>query len=297
MFIKNTSPTECAQCHHEKLISNKMPYSKLFILMILLIASCNKKKRYAVTTSNPINIKATSATFVGTFLNPNDKITEKGFCYHPDRIPVYNDNNITLENGTRDDYEIEVKNLKANTSYYIRAYSKLNDGTLLYGNIVQFSTNNEYVLGDKGPAGGIIFYINSFAGKKYFEAIGTQGTKKEFGCLIQSVNTSRLLGEGINNTIALFQNCGNNTAAGFCENLVLNGYNDWCLPTISDLSALYEYYYDNNISFSDKTFWSSSDYGNSTFVTHAFTLDFSNGTEVGILKSENLDIIAIRYFN
>ncbi len=265
----------------------------LFSTLLMLFFSCNKARRYSVSTLNPIKTKATAIVFSGTSQGDLGDVAERGLCYHLMNVPVYGDNNILTSNNSGDNFTIETKSLTANTSYNVRAFLKLSDGTIIYGKAISVSTNGDYEIGDVGPAGGVIFFINNFSDKKYSEAISTQGSSKIFGCENNYSGTSRFAGDASNNTLLLAQSCGDNSAAGFCNNLTLNGHNDWCLPTIADLSNLFDYYDRQGVFLYFDVFWSSTDED----AIRAMAFDFSSGSEFSDYKSQSHEIIAIRQFN
>lgn len=263
----------------------------LFLLFIALF-SCSKEKKYAVTTSNPKNIKACSVIFVGNSQGTQTKIEQRGFCYSADKIPKYGDNNVFTSNHTIEYYEVKVSILKANTSYNVRAFSKLTDGSIIYGDVVEFSTSNEYELGDTGPGGGIIFNLNTSSNYKYSEALSKFGPDMSFGCNL-FVGTTFLRGDAESNTNKITASCGYSNAAGYVSKLEVNGLSDWYLPTIYDLADLYSFYNDRNIDFSYNMCLSSSEYNNE--LVEAF--DFSIGENTLVDKSAAIELIAIRYFN
>jgi len=265
----------------------------LFSFLILLIFSCDKARKYSVTTLNPVKTKATAIVFSGTSEGDLGEVEERGLCYHLTNVPVYGDNNILTTNKSSDNFTIETKSLTANTSYNVRAFLKLSDGTIFYGKAISVSTNGDYEIGDIGPAGGVVFFINAFSTKKYTEAISTQGSSKIFGCANNYIGTSRFAGDAAENTSLLAQSCGNNSAAGFCKSLTLNGHKDWCLPTIADLSNLFDYYDRQGIFPYYDTFWSSTDED----AVRAMAYDFSSGSEFSDYKSQSHEIIVVRNFN
>lgn len=60
-----------------------------------------------------------------------------------------------------------------------------------------------------------------------------QSVGAEWGCSYTIIGgTSTNIGTGQANTTVIDNNCSQaNIAARFCHNLVLNGYNDWFLPS------------------------------------------------------------------
>jgi len=107
-----------------------------------------------------------------------------------------------------------------------------------------------YKVGDTGPAGGIIFYDKgSYSnGWRYLEAApaGTdRGDNTGFPSHRSYADiTDRSLGAGLMNTRLYLEklsrnNVTGNTAPKICDTLVVNGYNDWYLPSLDELLRMY----------------------------------------------------------
>ena len=267
-------------------------YFSISFLVILL--SCNKAKQYAVSTGSAQFIKATSLSISGTAKGSDSRILEVGFCYSSSKVPLFADDHIVVNRGGGEAFTGSIVSLKANTSYNIRAYSKLQNGDLFYGNVVTVSTNGIYDIGDIGPGGGVIFYTDEFsAAGKYFEAKPITGNTFVFGCDNKYLNNGEYYGEGLDNTKKIIDNCGTNTAAYVCKTFNANNLSDWCLPTIQDLENLRNFYYDNNNAFSDRTYWSSTDVD----TKNAYAYNFLLGEYDILDKGEKHEVIAVRYFN
>jgi hypothetical protein len=85
-----------------------------------------------------------------------------------------------------------------------------------------------------------------------------------------------------------------NTAKTACDKLILNGYNDWYLPTKDELNALY-----NNLKqlgiggFEDDDYWSSTLYDLDLEVSISFRY---SGGESHYPKSGDENVRAVRAF-
>ncbi len=154
----------------------------------------------------------------------------------------------------------------------------------------------EYEVGDKGPAGGYIFYVNSNAAKdgwKYLEAApGDLSEQYYFGFYRTSdsgedlaVDTSTEVGTGKSNTENLVKAMGDEAykwpsddetsggsvktkyAAKACADYTLEGYDDWFLPSKDELHLMYTNLKDKGKggtwkdSEGDSWYWSSSEKG------------------------------------
>jgi hypothetical protein len=104
----------------------------------------------------------------------------------------------------------------------------------------------EYALGDIGPAGGHIFYVNpNYAtdGWRYLEAAPfDQSAGAAWGCFRTEIPGARGIdvGTGRQNTIDIEIGCTTpGTAADLCSNCSLNGFRDWFLPSIEELTQMY----------------------------------------------------------
>jgi uncharacterized caspase-like protein len=101
-----------------------------------------------------------------------------------------------------------------------------------------------YKIGDRGPAGGLIFYDNGEVsdGWRYLEAapnnqsIGIQWWNGNY----IDIKTGIAVGTGRANTEAIIAAQGRGSyAATLCKNLSIGGFSDWFLPSIFELSFMY----------------------------------------------------------
>ena len=126
-----------------------------------------------------------------------------------------------------------------------------------------------YAIGDKGPAGGIVFYITD-GGLHGFEASPTLLPFAAFGCQGNTPFTTRTLGWGAQNTKTLLEfdytSCGlATTAAKLADEYQLNGYDDWFLPSLDELLEASKSLPDQYRFFGYK--WSSTMYPTGTLPT------------------------------
>jgi len=113
--------------------------------------------------------------------------------------------------------------------------------------------------------GGIIFYIDSTGEHGLLSSTTDQSDGASWGCIATNFPTAQNIeiGSGKDNTQAIVANClEENIAAKICTNLVLNGFDDWFLPSINELELMYTYrdsiggFNENNFS----TYTSSSEF-------------------------------------
>jgi len=150
-------------------------------------------------------------------------------------------------------------------------------------------------------AGGKVAYIlqpgdpNYVAGEMHgiISASVNQSTGAQWGCLETFIGaTATNLGAGLTNTSAIVNGCGTQgIAARICNDLILNGFSDWYLPSKDELNKLYQ---NKNIigDFYSAEYWSSSE--NSTEV--AWVQSFVNGGQSFNFKGYPSHVRAIRGF-
>ena len=115
-------------------------------------------------------------------------------------------------------------------------------------------------IGDKGPAGGIIFFDKGSrsSGWQYLEAAPNDITHVFGSTGNLNISTSKEIGEGKGNTDTLVSALSG-TAVKLCADYILNGYHDWFLPSENELDMMYQNLKKNGLgNFSDERYWSST---------------------------------------
>jgi uncharacterized protein len=114
------------------------------------------------------------------------------------------------------------------------------------GEMSVWISHTEYALGDIGPAGGFIFYINpnvATDGWRYLEAApADQSAGAKWGCFRNAIAGAgaTAIGAGRQNTRDMLAACNEpGTAAELCASYRLNGVGGWFLPSRDELAALY----------------------------------------------------------
>ena len=146
-----------------------------------------------------------------------------------------------------------------------------------------------YKIGDRGPAGGIVFYDkgNYSDGWRYLEAAPLDLQKADWVGETMS-STWREIGSGKENTQKITAMAGTSYgAAQSCKAYILNGYNDWFLPSSEELNLLYRNLKNKNWgSFSNDWYWSSSEKDGN----YAWAWNFKDGSR-SYREKNNLTLV------
>lgn len=112
--------------------------------LLIILNSCKVEEPIAskiVRTNSVSNITSNTATFNGTVLNSDIKsVFETGFVFSDKSSnPSFSDYTITADN--KIEFTSDIKNLKVNTKYYVKAYLKNSSGSN-FGDLISFSTGD-----------------------------------------------------------------------------------------------------------------------------------------------------------
>ena len=177
----------------------------------------------------------------------------------------------------------------------------------------------DYSVGDTGPGGGLICYIDTTESYdwKYLEAApvtwrGSHYTTDEnsswaaTGSTATVVTTTDTIDSGEANTEAIVDAIGVNGIAAYrCWNSQFGGFKDWFLPSLVQLETMYDNLHQSALGdFEDDDYWSSVQNINVN-DNQANYMDFSNGhmyggvgsyVTYGTLKTNTLNIRPMRSF-
>ena len=152
---------------------------------------------------------------------------------------------------------------------------------------------NGYAAGDALGGGLFVFQDSGYA---YISAAADQSTNAPWGCQGTNISgTLNAVGTGSANTALIVASCATSgISARICDQLTLNGYSDWFLPSLDELSQMYTQLDANGFgNFANQSYWSSTQ----SSATQAYTIDFNNGNTNAHQKSQtNRHTRAMRRF-
>lgn len=159
---------------------------------------------------------------------------------------------------------------------------------------------NEYKIGDKGPAGGVIVYDKGdyLDGWRYIEA-APQYLKYKYSDndYIDSFQTYRGIGEGKFNTrSALNTKNRSYLAARACDDYSLNGYNDWFLPSLEEMKKVYSVMVRDLNQLPEGTYLTSTRYGeNSKYVFYVNKYNYNSTYPDSEYVTSTYSVVPVRY--
>ncbi len=143
-----------------------------------------------------------------------------------------------------------------------------------------------YLVGDRGPTGGWIIHDKGYDsdGWRYLEAAPedqttgwTMGDWAPWGCNGKSIPGARktAIGTGMQNTKAILQECNEPLIASRrCADYRGGGKDDWFLPSLDELKAIYLHLYKQGLAgLGLAGYWSSSE----TTKGYAWFYNFTTG--------------------
>ena len=153
-----------------------------------------------------------------------------------------------------------------------------------------------YALGDRGPAGGIVFSLSDVTGLHGLEAAPVdQSSGIKWGCNGTLVGTATAVGTGKANTAVIKTKCGTGTAAQIAASYSLNGFKDWYLPSKDELNLLYAQKHLVG-GFDANGYYSSSSEYTPTTVFSQLVIGTPVSTQYTVEKNESRPVRAIRTF-
>jgi hypothetical protein len=147
--------------------------------------------------------------------------------------------------------------------------------------------------------GGMGFWEDKVQGFGLVSALWDQGFAEWgcFGTLIGTDAQNTEIGMGDVNTGAIVAGCGEaGIAANICDDLDLNGYTDWFLPSLDELKEM-QVQKQAIGGFSDWLYWSSTEAGDAVFPGElAWVLSFYDGISGWTTKEYTVTFRCIRKY-
>lgn len=143
--------------------------------------------------------------------------------------------------------------------------------------------------------GGIIFYVDASGSHGLIASQTDYTTSAAWGCYGQDIigANSPDVGSGQENTSDILSECNEqNIAAEICDNLHVNGFNDWYLPSVEELVLMFNLR-EQIGGFTENNYWSSTEEDANT----AWYVFFAGGSKHKYGKdASDLKVRAVRSF-
>ena len=157
-----------------------------------------------------------------------------------------------------------------------------------------------YAIGEKGPAGGWVFYVTD-GGVHGLEASLVNLTTAEWGCSGSDLQGAEgtAVGTGAANTLDILDFCPQTPiAADVALFYTLNGFSDWFLPSKDELELIYLNIAQGSTTIGNVGGFSSIPYWSSTEVSdiQAYSQNFTNGIPGVSRKTDAFGVRAARVF-
>lgn len=178
------------------------------------------------------------------------------------------------------------KKIEKGMAVYRQANDINEDVTVIKNQSDPDAENKAYKVGDRGPAGGWIFYDKGYSseGWRYLEAAPedqSAGIQWYNGATVVIGGTEKSLGSGKLNTQKIIAAQGKGEyAASICANYRGGGKSDWYLPSKKELEVLYKFMVDSGIGGSSSNYyWSSTEYDADYVWYTGANLSYPGGTK------------------
>jgi hypothetical protein len=237
-------------------------------------------------------------------LDGGSPVITRGICWGANPQPTILDNT-TSDGVGLGAFTSILNNLQPNTTYYFRAYATNSVGTG-YGNELSFSTTADTIL-QVGCyyRGGIIAYILQDGDPGYDPNVQhglivspeMPSTLAAWGCAVNGliIAANYAIGGGAQNTLEIVSACNETGfAAKRCADLVLNGYDDWFLPSYNEMDKIVQYNLSYSVGYPSGGYWTSTGHPGNSIQASTRLLPWGNAQwdNRGVV----LNYIPVRYF-
>ena len=295
LYLSDTiTPSFNTTYYYKAFAENQVGRSFGYVSSYYLPDTSSATSSSVVTLDSISNVSTQSATLYGAVVSANGTIVQRGFVL--DTLPQPTIDDVVVSGGTQLGNFNEVKNgLTPNgKTYYVRSYLITSVDTT-YSNQLSFTTaaSSSYLSVGQTFQGGIIFYLADDGQSGLIVTASNIGTA-QYGCSGTEIGvTSKGLWSGKQNTDAIMASCNvSNNAASLCANLVLQGYDDWYLPSWDEVIAMRQNLYANGIGGFQMhgSIWTSSE------VSSDLALAYDWSCLSYLSKSYTLGVRAVRAF-
>jgi len=267
---------------------HRMKNIKLIIIAIAIcVSACSKKNETSVAQLAGVRVTSAgvnTAVVVNKIVsnggaNPN----AVGTCWsstNPEPGLDNSNGHTTNQAGTNGQFTDSLKGLSYNTKYYLRAYA-INAAGTSYSVVDSFITlQTPYPAGQPGM-GGTVLMVDSTGMHGLAIASPQDVVYRHWSSSHGLVGgTSSAFGSGPANTLAIINASITDpqSAAVYCNNLILGGYDDWFLPSYEELLYFRSYMtFTQWLNYVQDMYWSSTEAGASEayFVVIGGAADFN----------------------
>ena len=231
----------------------------------------------SVITLEALSVRCSKAILNGK-VNPENLVTQVYFEYGTSLSYGHVISAIPAEVNGNEFINVSapLTGLEAVKTYHFRLRAENTSGTA-YGNDMTFFTG--YVVGDTA-LGGIVFYTVGAGVHGLVAALTNQDSNIPWynGSYVTTNATGTAIGTGKSNTVAIVAVQGEGYyAAKICDELILDGYDDWFLPSIDELQLIHSETGLTTYAY----YWSSSEFdANNAWYGYVTNLNyFGSNTE------------------
>lgn len=229
-----------------------------------------------VETNTPQNLdKENRTALLGGRLQGSaaEQVRRKGFLWATYPNPEVNDSgedvNIVRIEERVTQLSASISGLRYGVQYYVRAFAE-HDGRVEYGESRPFVLE-PYAIGDRGPAGGLIFFYDEddrYPDFEFMEAApalwtGIRGERRLiWGCEGRLLGSDALdIGGGSANTRRIVQRCSEaESIIEVVNSYSENGYSDWFIPSRAELDLMWINLHEQGLGdFQPEFYWSSTE--------------------------------------